>query len=1051
MSTRISGSFSRDNRKVFSTCIMNHIDSTRSSEQKEVDENRLFALNVNDRTYRLYLPNAGEDYIQTKITEEGIPYEDEMLSDMMSRLESNDLVLDIGAHIGNHTFYLSEVADCKVVAFEANVSLADAMRVSIEANHCESRVRVENVALGEHGELGEFEAVIPENIGAQRLICGKGDITVKALNHFSFEQPVAMLKIDVEGMELAVLKGAKELIVKDEPVIYVESRDLDDFSDIQDFLSSYGYVYWDTFNATPTHLFLPKHRTDLTGTDFGDAHLKSALKSYSLAKVKRNYMVLKAQHQEYIGLRERLEEQKKVNESQHEELIRAKKKISEEESAGRELKEKVGCMEDTLAEQDGLLNGLKEQLASFNSLVESQRDEFKIKLRQSELKRSGHYQKLDQLRSEYGELEKKYRELEPEYERQKRQLEVSEQKRSGHYRNLQVLRAEIGALRRTRAFRFQRLLSLSKTPRGLLLFPIGLFKVLFLGVPKRNAGVENPRHSKQELRNSDASTQTVASCLKVKSSLERVDTNQLIDVEKATLLGWPDIPESKKNMPRVMAIMDEFTTGCFGDEAALIQPRPDNWKALFRKESPDLVFVESAWKGNFGSWQYRVAKYANKPGNEVFEMTEFARTKATPSIFWNKEDPVHHDKFMDAARLADVIFTTDANMIPSYVEKTGNSNVYALPFAAQPKLHFPAPLNGRIKKSCFAGTWYGDRHQARGEAMQWMLKAALPLGLDIFDRNFQTENFNFPEAYHSSIRGGLPYQELCEEYRRYRVFINVNSVIDSPTMFSRRVFELLACGTPVVSSYAKGIEEMFGRDVVWMVDSEEEAKEAIEVLLNDDEEWMRRSEAGIRAVFSEHTYMHRMKHMYEVCGLDWPSVGELDVCVIVELHSYNDIDLLREFLSSQSFREFSVFALSSKSIELDQDDYAIRVVNCSSNRAELVEQLDSEKNKVFAFIDLQSKYDENYLQDLHHASIYASDADVWTKVGVGEKFSDVDVANLFASLVNQQVCIKILTQQNNKEVKIAGRVFKLDESGVRLSGASKQKIVRTTNIQGVVK
>ena len=133
---------------------------------------------------------------------------------------------------------------------------------------------------------------------------------------------------------------------------------------------------------------------------------------------------------------------------------------------------------------------------------------------------------------------------------------------------------------------------------------------------------------------------------------------------------------------------------------------------------------------------------------------------------------------------------------------------------AQPALHYPAGLADRTSKACFAGTWYGDRHQARGNDMQWLLKAALPLGVDIFDRNFNTDNFNFPEEYHPYIKGGLPYEALCNEYRRYRLFLNVNSVTDSPTMFSRRVFELLACGTPIVSAYAQGIEDLFGGDVV---------------------------------------------------------------------------------------------------------------------------------------------------------------------------------------------------------------------------------------------
>lgn len=103
------------------------------------------------------------------------------------------------------------------------------------------------------------------------------------------------------------------------------------------------------------------------------------------------------------------------------------------------------------------------------------------------------------------------------------------------------------------------------------------------------------------------------------------------------ILGWPEYSPNGK--PYVVGIMDEFTTGCFEQDVNLIQPRPDNWFALAEKYSPSLFFIESAWKGNFGSWQYRVADYSNKPGQEVVHICQYAREKGIPTLFWNKEDP----------------------------------------------------------------------------------------------------------------------------------------------------------------------------------------------------------------------------------------------------------------------------------------------------------------------------------------------------------------------------------------------------------------------------
>ena len=54
---------------------------------------------------------------------------------------------------------------------------------------------------------------------------------------------------------------------------------------------------------------------------------------------------------------------------------------------------------------------------------------------------------------------------------------------------------------------------------------------------------------------------------------------------------------------------------------------------------------------------------------------------------------------------------------------------------------------------------------------------------------------------------------MLTAYRCYDVMLNVNTVTGSPTMFSRRVFESLACGTPVLSSESVGMSRMLGGHV----------------------------------------------------------------------------------------------------------------------------------------------------------------------------------------------------------------------------------------------
>ena len=337
--------------------------------------------------------------------------------------------------------------------------------------------------------------------------------------------------------------------------------------------------------------------------------------------------------------------------------------------------------------------------------------------------------------------------------------------------------------------------------------------------------------------------------------------------EPINIIGWPP-PNQIDEKPTILGIMDEFTSTCFAPEANLVLPRPDNWRELFDRSAPDLIFIESAWRGNQGSWQYRVARYSYSPGSELKQLCKYARRKGVPVIFWNKEDPVHYEKFIDSCKISDAIFTTDARRVDQYKKDTNIALVNPLPFAAQPKIHYPRPLHARMRRACFAGSWYGNRHQERGDAMSWLLPAVAPLGLDIFDRNHGTGVFPFPQELEQCVVGSLPYEALCQAYSQYRVFLNVNSVINSPTMFSRRVFELLASGTPVVSTESDAIENILGTDSVIFVRNAAEAQEAVSKLLSDDDFWRQRSIAGMRAIYSGHTYADRLTEIFRTLECD---------------------------------------------------------------------------------------------------------------------------------------------------------------------------------------
>ena len=183
-----------------------------------------------------------------------------MLQDMSARLSPGDLVLDVGANIGNHALFLAAVAQARVAAFEPNRTLCEAFRLSVERNGLAERVSIRACGLGAAASRASFAKAIPTNLGQQTLRLGEGEIDVVPLDSLRFDAPVRMIKIDVEGMKLDVLRGGRETIARDRPILYVESYDEAAFRQIAAWAETEDYSYWETFNATPTHSFLPKER-----------------------------------------------------------------------------------------------------------------------------------------------------------------------------------------------------------------------------------------------------------------------------------------------------------------------------------------------------------------------------------------------------------------------------------------------------------------------------------------------------------------------------------------------------------------------------------------------------------------------------------------------------------------------------------------------------------------------------------------------------------------------------------------------------------------------
>lgn len=317
-------------------------------------------------------------------------------------------------------------------------------------------------------------------------------------------------------------------------------------------------------------------------------------------------------------------------------------------------------------------------------------------------------------------------------------------------------------------------------------------------------------------------------------------------------------------------VADELTSACLAAECRVMNATPRNGNLVLRLWRPDILFVESSWRGARESWKYKIASYPDVPErtNEALRrLVGAARARGIPTVFWNREDGVHFDRFIDSARLFDAIFTVDEIMIPRYREVVGpHVPVQVMMFAAQPRFHFPSAVEP-ARRAAFVGSYNAEIHRHRRLWQEMMFGAAEAIGLTIFDRNSSRRNpkYRVPPRQWIDVRKAIPHPATADVYRRHVASLNINTIENSPTAFSRRLVEILACGGLAVTNPTLAVERMFA-DFCAIVRSEEEARDLFARLARDGLSRRQKDMARAAAehVRHEHTWGHRLKQIAAV-------------------------------------------------------------------------------------------------------------------------------------------------------------------------------------------
>jgi FkbM family methyltransferase len=216
-------------------------------------------------------------------------YRDERaeLKAALALIRTGDTVADIGANKGAYLYWLQKAVgrDGKVFAFEPQPRLARYLE-SVRAARDWRHVQIQDCALSDEtgiarlhipGEAdspgASLEAQPPYATASRQCEC-RTDTLDRLLGG---EQRISFLKIDVEGHELNVLRGAQQLLMRHLPALLFEceARHLTRHSmtDVFDFLKNFGYAgnFFSPAGLRPLAEFAPARHQKTDGHRFWDA------------------------------------------------------------------------------------------------------------------------------------------------------------------------------------------------------------------------------------------------------------------------------------------------------------------------------------------------------------------------------------------------------------------------------------------------------------------------------------------------------------------------------------------------------------------------------------------------------------------------------------------------------------------------------------------------------------------------------------------------------------------------------------------------------------
>jgi len=162
-------------------------------------------------------------------------------------IRPGDVVIDAGANIGAHTVFFAKTVGAAgaVIAYEPLRFVHQLLCANIALNEL-TNVHTRHAALSDVS--GQIAVPVPNykenhSFGGFSIGAGNETVLMETIDSLNLQR-LRFIKIDVEGMEVNVVRGAVQTIQRLRPILYLENDRHEKSAELIELLLSLNYRIW---------------------------------------------------------------------------------------------------------------------------------------------------------------------------------------------------------------------------------------------------------------------------------------------------------------------------------------------------------------------------------------------------------------------------------------------------------------------------------------------------------------------------------------------------------------------------------------------------------------------------------------------------------------------------------------------------------------------------------------------------------------------------------------------------------------------------------------